>query len=193
MIHSRGAKSILALLLVCTISFPICPHPAAASDKANDRAAQTEDTGSSAGIEDFTLLSDCKYDDYLAQHKDAARPEDEYAIDAADYTQSSGMQVQTADHYAGMDGVSVLTGESGWIEWTVPIRQSGFYSLSVLYYPVEGKSSNIQRAVYIDGKLPFSEASIVEFTRQWGGKSQTFQKDNQGDELRPEQIEVKAG
>ena len=49
----------------------------------------------------------------------------------------------------------------------VSVPQSGWYDLSLTYFPVEGKNAAIQRAVLIDGRLPCKEMALVEFCRVW--------------------------
>lgn len=130
-----------------------------------------------------------KFDDYVLEHQSAARPEAEYLLNAADYTRAEGMDPVPYEDYEGVAGVSIWTDEEGLIEWTVDIAESGLYNMSLLYYSFPGKSSDIQRSVFIDGELPFSEASSVEFRRTWVNALDHIQVDNRGNDLRPSQIE----
>lgn len=132
------------------------------------------------------------YSEYIAQYENSKRPESSYVIGGNDYTSVEDMQVQKFENYEGMEGTSVLTAEEGSIEWTVDVKEDGLYNISVLYYPVEGKSSDIQRAVYIDGEMPFSEAATVEFDRLWGNEKAEIQVDNRGNDLKPRQVEKPA-
>ena len=43
--------------------------------------------------------------------------------------------------------------------------ESGLYSIELEYYPIKGTNSTIQRNLLIDGKIPFEEASQLEFDR----------------------------
>ena len=141
-------------------------------------------------LESFTDI--VGYSDYLLQYKNEALPAREYAIEADSYTKSEGMTVETLHGCNGMEGASVFTGDQGLIEYEVAIEEAGLYNISFLYYPVEGKSSAIQRSIFIDGKLPFSEVSNVEFDRIWINKDTINAVDNQGNNLRPSQIEAPA-
>ena len=83
----------------------------------------------------------------------------------------------------------MYTGETGEVDWVVDVPETGMYNLSAVYFPVEGKSSAIERALYIDGELPFAEAAYLQFDRVWGSEKETAEQDNQGNDLRPKQVE----
>jgi ABC-type glycerol-3-phosphate transport system substrate-binding protein len=104
--------------------------------------------------------------------------------------------------FEGMEGDSVLTGEDSLIEWEVEVEETGLYHMEVLYYPVAGKNSDIQRSVFVDGKLPYEEMYMVSFNRVWanyvansyvnedGITVKEWEKDNQGNDIKPEGIEI---
>lgn len=175
-IWKQSAALFLALALFCTGT----PRVSAANASANARTGETDLVSYDEGMD---------YSEYLAKYKDVPDAQDEYTMEAADYTGAEGMKAEVLNDYEGMDGKSILTEESGTVSWTVDIKKEGLYSLAVQYYPVEGKSSDIQRSVLIDGEVPFSEASSVEFSRLWVNESDEIQKDNQGNELKPRQVE----
>jgi hypothetical protein len=130
------------------------------------------------------------YADYLSCYSDARRPSDIYVIEASDYVASQDMELVVYNDYMGKEGKSVLTGEEGVIEYHFECRTAGLYNISVMYYPVEGKSSSIERSVLIDGSLPFAESAIVKLPRVWKNELDEFQKDNQGNDIRPKQVEA---
>lgn len=133
-------------------------------------------------------------------------PEDVIEIDAADFCRyedrGEAAEPVIFSDYEGMDGDSVLTTESALIEYDFEVAESGYYDISVLYYPIEGKSSEIQRSFFIDGVLPYGELSLIEFSRVWttsvydyyenadGVEVAYWPKDNQGNDLKPTAIEV---
>jgi len=130
-----------------------------------------------------------KYDEYNKNYDKDNLPNKEYIIDADKFKDYSNMDIEILEDYQGMKGKSVFTGEEGFVKYELYIEEEGFYNISFLYYPVEGKSSAIQRAIFIDGKLPFSEANNIEFDRIWIDKQGEALKDNQGNDLRPSQVE----
>ncbi len=145
------------------------------------------------------------YQDYVAQHP-AGRPEKAIRVDAADYVRyeedSAAAIPQTYTDYEGMAGDSVLTSEDSLVEYEFTVEEAGMYSLSLLYYPVAGKNSAIQRSIFLDGQLPYEELSLVEFQRVWtmdteeasvngdGISVRTWTKDNQGNDLKPSSVET---
>ena len=176
---------------------------AQATPVSNVSHSEYEDIVSTYSIDDSII----RYPEYLTQYENH-RPTDEYVIEAADYayftkgeTDSDGNELEavpeTFQDYEGMQGTSVLTEESGMIEYQIDIKESGFYELSLLYYPMEGKNSQIQRSFFVDGKLPYRELAVVEFYRIWknsimesalnqeGIKVKLWEKDNQGNDLKP--------
>ncbi|MBN2220649.1 MAG: ABC transporter substrate-binding protein, partial [Vallitaleaceae bacterium] len=129
------------------------------------------------------------YEAYLEAYKNETAISKEYLIEASAYTELKDMEVTTLMDYEGMEGESVLTDEKGLISYEIEVEESGLYNVSILYYPVEGKSSAIQRSIFVDGQLPFAELQNVEFDRIWQDRESTMMKDNQGNELKPNQIE----
>ncbi|WP_212940440.1 extracellular solute-binding protein [Paenibacillus antibioticophila] len=129
------------------------------------------------------------YAAYLQNFEGAKTPDTEIIIEAADYVSADGMVPVIKNDYEGMSGRSVLTDEEGEISWEFDVAESGLYNLSVEYYPVAGKSTDIQRTILLDGKLPFFEANYLKLPRVWGNRYDEIKVDNQGNDLRPQQIE----
>lgn len=130
------------------------------------------------------------YKDYIVQYDISKRPDKEYVIEAKDYVRVEGMEVKEYIDYEGMDGTSLYTEEQGLIEYEVTIEEEGFYDLSLLYYPVEGKSASIQRGFFIDGVLPYTQLNLIEFSRIWVNAVEDWEQDNRNNDLKPKQIEA---
>lgn len=145
------------------------------------------------------------YKEYLAAHADASYPDATIEVDAADYTAYMEDDVEKEPEvysdYEGMSGDSILTSESAYIEFEVEVTEPGFYKVELLYYPVEGKNSEIQRSFFVDGALPYGELSLIEFSRIWstdvaqenfseGLTHVTWNKDNQGNDMKPTSVEI---
>jgi len=149
------------------------------------REGQTMDSDSLFAM----IVQGNSYADYAAAHAEAAAPERELVIEAADYERIEGEGFRTVERLEGMDGAALLTGEQGQVEWKVSVPETGRYHISMLYYPVEGKSSGIVRSLLIDGEVPFEEAAYLQFDRIWDNEQSEVQRDNRGNELRPRQQE----
>lgn len=141
-------------------------------------------------LEDLALdPSVISYADYLKLNESKPAGQEEYSINAEDYTNVLGMKVEELVNYEGKQGTSVLTEERGAVEWKVNVKKAGKYNINVVYYPYEGKSASIQRGILIDGKVPFKEASKVLFSRYWVSETMETMTDSMGNDIRPRQIE----
>ena len=149
------------------------------------------------------------YNDYLLEHEEAVRPEAVVVVEGDAYTRYEALEdgvVVTAPQilagYEGESGNAVLTAEESFIEWTFTVPETGLYDITIRYYPVAGKNSEIQRAIFIDGQLPYSELALVEFFRVWsngdyeevvdknGVTVRLWDSDNQGNNLKPSAVEI---
>lgn len=126
------------------------------------------------------------YTRYLNAHADAARPQSQVGLDLFAYTAEGGVEV-----YSDYEGVekSLFTDTKSVVTWEVEVPESGFYNVVLDYLVPESRGVAAERAIYINGELPFDDAANMEFTRIWtnGGEVRV---DNQGNEIRPTQVEV---
>lgn len=173
---------VILVAMVCTMPIPMAGnHTAKAkTDYSEEDFKEILDNVSSAGT---------SYSDYLTGLSDTTRPDRQYEIDADTYVRSEGMKVMTLTDYEGMEGASVYTDETGLIEYEVNIEEQGLYDISLLYYPVEGNSASIQRGIFIDGELPYTQLNLVEFSRIWVNAVEEWEVDNRGNDLKPSQVE----
>lgn len=175
-------KITVFLLSVCMmLSSAFATAVSAAPTKPEDRVYVTLETAD-------------EYADYLKSHKDAQKQYEKIIVDAALYTSTTMTDIKVLENYNGSSGASLYTSENGEVEWTFDIKKSGLYSIKVEYYPIEGRSSSIQRSIYIDGKLPFEYARNVTFSRVWQDAADedgvSIKFDRNGNHIRPEQIEA---
>ena len=147
------------------------------------------------------------FNDYAASYP-AVYPDKEYRIAADSYVRYEDAGAVTTpemwENYENVPGGgnSILTTEEALVEYEVNIEESGYYDMSMVYYPVEGKSSSIQRSFFIDGKLPYGELALVELNRVWNNDVTEFktdengilvkawEKDNQGFDVKPGTVET---
>lgn len=202
MYHRKGLKRILAILLTVSmagISTQLSEIPAQAKTNVAQDDFQREVNTYSI---DDTIVS---YKEYLETY-DQVYPETEISISGTDYVryEEDGKEVLPVIYkdYDGMTGDSILTEDNALIEYDIKVEEGGFYFLSLLYYPVEGRSSDIQRSFFIDGRLPYNEMALIEFNRVWktevdgayvdhnGITVMNWRKDNQGNDIKPRSIEA---
>lgn len=157
-------------------------------------------------VSQYAVSSDSiGYEEYVTMHADS-RPDATIQVDAGDYVRyeegDRAVKPEVYTDYEGMAGDSVLTSEDSLIEFEITVQESGYYDMSLVYYPVEGKNSAIQRSIFLDGALPYAELDLVEFQRIWtmdvdetvtdenGVQTPKWESDNQGNNLKPGMVEA---
>ncbi|MBO7663800.1 MAG: extracellular solute-binding protein [Clostridia bacterium] len=83
----------------------------------------------------------------------------------------------------------LYTSESAEVTWKVSVPQGGLYNIRLDYLTTESRGVDIERQILINGELPFSGAGTLCFSRLWTDK-EAVRRDNQGNDIRPSQIEV---
>lgn len=128
--------------------------------------------------------------EYQERHQGCAYPDDVYVMEGGSFVRFEGKeQPEVLTDFEGRPGKSLLTKDTGLVEYEVDIRTEGMYQLSLAYYPIEGNGSSIQRAFFLDGELPYKQLSEIEFSRVWTNSVSQWESDNQGNDLKPTQIE----
>lgn len=122
------------------------------------------------------------YKSYLAEH-DAVTPEVEIPIDLRSYEGESAEPYTDAAH-----ADAIFTEDQSFLTWNVDVPEAGWYNLSMDYLTVESRGVSVERAIYINGELPFNDAASITFSRIWRDGAQKH-VDNQGNEIRPQQVE----
>jgi len=199
---SHGVRLIAMLLAAVTMlagfSFVI------SADEAESKSTEN--------VADLTeLLAAIKYSSYLIKHKGVPNADQTVTINAAAFSADnttaavgSGEDQVRVVKYADMDGAGnyiagtekegVYCPASGAVGWQVNVPKTGMYSISIEYYPVEGKASSIERTLYIDGSVPFYEARFLTCSKVWsdeygdehdGSRDNAFNKDINGNEIKP--------
>lgn len=181
----RWRKQLAAVVLIAALSCGDIMMGGNTADAKTDISLEQY-----KGLFNQVSTSGEDYKDYLTGFDTTKRPDKEYVIEAEDYVRVEGMEVDEYIDYEGMEGTSIFIQEQGFIEYEVDIEEEGFYDISLLYYPIEGKSASIQRGIFIDGELPYSQLNLVEFSRIWVNGVEEWDKDNRGNDLKPRQIEA---
>ncbi len=135
-----------------------------------------------------TLSKANSYDAYLSTQDINKRPATEFALPLTEFS-AEGMEVEILKDFEGFQGQAIKTEEEGSVEWTFNIQSEGFYSIYMDYFPVEGKSSAIERSLTINGEIPFEGASHLIFNRVWTNASEEILQDARGNDIRPTQKE----
>lgn len=123
---------------------------------------------------------------YLNAHSGAARPKQNIEVDVTSYIDAEDAKV--TDEYEGAEK-ALYTGNDSKVTWEVDIPEAGFYNVYLEYMTVKSRGVAIERAFYVNGELPFQDASDMTFLRMWADASEP-RVDNRGNEIRPTQTEV---
>lgn len=123
---------------------------------------------------------------YLNAHSGAARPKQNIEVNVTSYIDAEDAKV--TDEYEGAEK-ALYTGNDSKVTWEVDVPEAGFYNVYLEYMTVKSRGVAIERAFYVNGELPFQNASDMTFLRMWADASEP-RVDNRGNEIRPTQTEV---
>ena len=167
----------------------------------------TEDTTTSLD-EIKAILDTVSYSDYIASQKGAEKAKDGFEVILADAYVSSlgtdgaedGGKVVLKDAAAtkeayGKEVKSVYLPEKGSAVFKINVPSTGLYTFDIEYYSVEAKATSIERMLYLDGKIPFSEARYLEMPKTWIDVRQedgSFKSDLTGNDIRPSKAQLPA-
>ncbi len=126
------------------------------------------------------------YTKYLQNHADAETPDGEISVDVFTYTNDQGVSV--INDLSGVDK-ALRSEEESTVDFSVNVPKAGFYNIEVQYYPLEGRGIDIERTLYINGEVPFLGAEDLIFNRVWADAASGVRQDNQGNDIRPTQVE----
>lgn len=165
--HTDGRKKVISLVLMAAMTLTTLYSSGTMSHAQTSLSMDDyDDILSSYSIDD----SIPDYRDYVAQFE-ARYPDAEIRVGAeANVRYDEGdvaVEPVIYTDYEGMSGDSLYTSEDSLTEFMVNVEEEGFYNLSLEYYPVAGKNSDIERSIFIDGELPYSEMALVDFYRIW--------------------------
>lgn len=196
----RLAGTLAAAMILALLPGNMTVEAAKAAAEESAETEQTAETENTAETERKTLAdyeeildytSDIAgYQEYIKRQPAGRLPGSACEIPADAYTAVENMTVRTEQNYEGSTGTSLYTEETGLVEYQAEIPESGMYRLALEYYPVRGKNSPILRSIFIDGELPYRELALVEFPRIWKNDTDVWQVDNQGNDMKPNQIEA---
>lgn len=200
--RAKWLKKSIASVLLATMAFTMLPFTGMDSFARTDYSMDDYDEIVSTYSIDKSIVG---YTTYVSQFEQSY-PEDTLTVGAEAVVRYDGGD-KAADpviytDYEGMQGDSVYTSENSLVEFEVEVQQEGFYNLSLVYYPIAGKNSDIERSIFIDGELPYKEMASIDFYRIWrfdleednlnanGSATYHWEKDNQGNDNRPSMTEA---
>ncbi len=146
------------------------------------------------------ILDANSYQFYSKKYADVPLATESITVPAVDYDpDATTAQTKVLTDFDGQEGDSLLMGSSGNVTWKFYVEKTGMYSMRLNYYPYDsasndaadpfrGTSTTIERILYIDGEIPFSDARYLYFPRIWSyvlEEDGSFAKDINGNDIRP--------
>ncbi len=134
---------------------------------------------------DAAARSRSEYELYIAE-KSAAPADAEILIPGAEFAVCDGYDAEIME----IEGVSAAaTGVTGSITYRFTVTKPGLYDLDIDYYPLEGYGDTIERVLYLDGEIPYSEARSIIFKRHFADLGEK-RYSSSGNEYRRDQQEI---
>ncbi len=146
------------------------------------------------------VFKEGSYGEYLQKYARASASDDVIDLDLSAY--SAGEQIRV-EKFEGRENV-LVTGEEGYVEFTVDVPSTGLYGLGCNYYPIEGKGIAVERSITVNGASPYTEARTAALDRlyvdsvDWskvsaadedGIREGYFVEDVNGNQIRPSSVE----
>ena len=186
MTRSKG-RGILSIFLAAVTAIGVLTLPSHADTEKS--AAQQEQERVSQSILD--VIRAISYDDYDELHSDAPRATKEVSVYAADAydAETTTSEVAAEEH----DGVRALkTGSTGKVTLKINVPETARYVMKIEYCTVSDSINAVERILYINDKVPFSEARLLQMKKLWRYElveqedgTMRFPVDGSGNELRP--------
>ncbi len=171
-----GAKQIIAALAVILVVVLIVLL--IINSRKNN--ASTLYARSASGIEGANTY-EASYAEYLKEHGyDGTLSSACINIDVTKYSEEGELEASKGE-------LGIVTDGDGVISWKFSAAESGFYNLKLDYLALPGTTSDIQRAIRIDGNIPYDDCSQIVIRRWW--EDYEIQSKG-GNELRPNSYEL---
>lgn len=145
----------------------------AAKDASAENGAETEKS-------DFYYTAYDTYNDYIAGITTESNVTRTLTISPQTYDTGMSKDVTKKEY----DGVpAVIASEDSLLVIPVSVEESGFYNITLDYYPVTDGDASIKFELLIDGQLPFHEAQNLSLKRVWKDEEEK-DYDSQGNQIR---------
>lgn len=182
---------LIAFLLSALMMFGSVVPLSAAKESADGQASSLATTTLKEISDSLNTIS---YAEYASRYTNAERGTREFVVDVTKYdkeatTAEVEVRSNVTDDYGVTQSKVLYTGDEGMVTWTVNIPQTGKYALEIVYSSESEKTNSIERMLYINGKVPFSEARYLLMTKHWvhqyNEETGRFAFDSTGNEMRP--------
>lgn len=152
----------------------------------------TQEVDFRSKYENYDLTADAEgavrtgtYTNYQLDHMDAGYPSYRIQVPLREYV--SAQDAEACNDYSEMTD-ALYTGSDSQVTWEVDVPEAGYYNILLDYMTVPSRGVSVERAISINGQLPFEDAANITFSRIWVDGAEP-RVDNQGNEIRPAQVE----
>ncbi|MCI8389032.1 MAG: extracellular solute-binding protein [Clostridiales bacterium] len=186
-------KTNLTRLIAGFLSFMMLGSSLAVGTYAADDENSSTVSYNIADVRD--LLNAESYSDYAIRNANVPKGRSSIKIDAANYNaEQTTAKVEVVKNYNGSTGDALLTPATGTVVWDVDIPSTGKYAVDIEYsFPIDGKSTAIERKLRVDGEYPFKGARYLAITKVWRDQYLTdengnpaFKTDINGNDIKPQ-------
>ncbi|MDR2730734.1 MAG: hypothetical protein LBB81_07550, partial [Treponema sp.] len=125
------------------------------------------------------------YSRYLERYTGVLPAVSDIPVDIFSWNDAKGVSV--LEEFEG-EKMVLRNEEDGYIEYKINVDKAGMYNVYLEYFPLTSRGINIERRLKINGQVPFLGADRLVFYRVWGDGGNK-RPDNQGNEIRPAQVE----
>ena len=160
------------------------------------------------------LIGADSYINYNIVYKDVPDAKSNIIIYGKDYdpeTTTADVRLQAASTFDSVNEVNdpdglgdydvLYTPSSGKVSWTFSVPEDARYAMRICYYNIKDTNTTIERMLFLDDELPFSEARYFYFPRLWeyqlteytnedGSVYTDYDHDINGNDIRPVRTEV---
>lgn len=110
----------------------------------------------------------------------------------AEHVVSGTENVKILSGYDGEKDNIIVIPENDTVDLQVQIPSAGSYQMVFRYYSGVGNGAGIERAILIDGAIPYTEAGNVVFPQYWQDENGVEKEyDSAGNQIRPAQVLMK--
>lgn len=191
----RNHTSRLIAFLLSVLMLLGCVVPLSAVEETDATAEEAASSLATTTLKEISeALNTISYTEYTEKHADAPKGSREVAIDVTKYdadTTTAEVEVRSnvTDDFGNTQPKALYMGDSGIVTWSVDVPQTGKYAIEIVYTSESEKTNSIERMLYINGKVPFSQARYLLLTKNWvhhySEENGRFDFDVNGNELRP--------
>ena len=118
------------------------------------------------------------YDAYVSAHAGGPAVSESVQVDLSAFSGDGELRPE-----------GLYTPDDSVVTFQVEVPRAGLYNIRLDYLTTPSRGVDIERELLINGELPFAGASTLCFSRLWKDSAEVRQ-DNQGNDIRPSQIEV---